>query len=476
MTMVARDTSLRQTPAVGPLGPGVQRVHMVGIGGAGMEGLSRLLAAKGYRITGSDTVDGPVIEALRDMGIAVFHGHDEAHARGADVLIYSAAVPVSNVERQAAVRAGIPQLRRAEVLGMLSGELDTISVAGTHGKTTTASLLAAVLHAAARKPTILVGGWVNGCTQTVHGTEALLLVEADEYDRSFLELESWLAIVTNIEAEHLDCYADEAELVEAFVTFLQQTRTDGSIVINGDGPLCRQVAERLASSPARARVITFGFAESCDVRATNIISGPHGTSFDCHDSSSQRRIQLRIPGRHNVANALAAVAAASLLRVDPDVCSEALSCFAGVDRRFQDYGQVHGVRVIDDYAHHPTEVAATLAAAREQMGGGRLVAVLQPHTYSRTRQFHAEFAHALDAADRSWVTSVYAAREQLEDGLQSDVIVAGQKIGAHALWEADVEKALAAALDSCVAGDWLVVMGAGDIGSRLQVLLQERRA
>ncbi|MDA0334002.1 MAG: UDP-N-acetylmuramate--L-alanine ligase [bacterium] len=449
---------------------------MVGIGGAGMEGLARLLSAKGYRITGSDALDGPVIEALRHIGIAVSHGHDEAHPRGADVVIYSAAVPISNVERQAAARAGIPQLRRAEVLGLLSRELDTISVAGTHGKTTTASLLAAMLRAAARRPTVLVGGWVNGCTQTVHGSEALLLVEADEYDRSFLDLESWLAIVTNIEAEHLDCYADEAELVEAFVTFLQQTRPDGSIVINGDGPLCRQVAERVASLPGSAPVVTFGFAETCDVRATNVSSGPHGTSFDCHDSSTQRRIQLRIPGRHNVANALAACATASLLGIDRDVCCEVLSRFAGVDRRFQDRGQVHGVRVIDDYAHHPTEVAATLAAAREQMGGGRLIAVLQPHTYSRTRQFHAAFSHALDAADRTWVTSVYAAREQLQDGLQSDVIVAGQKIGARALWEADVEKALSAALDSCVAGDWLVVMGAGDIGSRLQVLLQERRA
>ena len=486
MTMAAR-TPQRESPGVdGPLGLGVERVHMVGIGGAGMEGLARLLAAMGYRVTGSDAMDGPVVEALRRSGVAVFHGHDGAHARGADALIYSAAVPPTNPERQAAMVAGIRQWRRAEILGLLSRQWDTIAVAGTHGKTTTASMIAAALHAAARDPTVVVGGWVNGRTQSACGTEALMVVEADEYDRSFLELEPWLAIVTNIEAEHVDCYADEAELVEAFASFLQQTRPEGCIVVNGDDRLCRQVVDRVAAVAGCARVITFGFTENCDVRATNLItvpgsgpgSGPDsrsgGISFECHDSSGTHRVQLRVPGRHNVANALAAFALVAILGIDPLTGVTGLADFRGVDRRFQDRGQIHGVQVIDDYAHHPTEVAATLAAAREQMGDGQLVAILQPHTYTRTQRFQAEFALTLGAADSIWVTSVYAARERPEDGLQSDVIVNRlQAAGAAAHWESDVDRALAAALASCVAGDWLVVMGAGDIGARLELLLRD---
>jgi UDP-N-acetylmuramate--alanine ligase len=331
-------------------------------------------------------------------------------------------------------------------------------------------MIAAALHGAGRAPTVVVGGWIDGRTQSVCGTEALTVVEADEYDRSFLELEPWLAVVTNVEAEHVDCYADEAELEE--------------------DPLCRSVADRVTALPECARLITFGFSRDCDVRATNLMTAPDpgqypgqysgldtglgGTSFDCHDSSGTRRVKLRVPGRHNVANALAAFAAATVLGIDSSIVVAALADFRGVDRRFQDRGQVHGVRVIDDYAHHPTEVAATLAAARQQMGDGRLVAILQPHTYTRTQRFHTEFALALAAANRIWVTSVYAAREQPEDGMQSDVIVNGLKAaGAEAYWESDVETALAAALASCAAGDWLVVMGAGDIGARLETLLQE---
>ena len=452
---------------------------MVGIGGAGMEGLGRLLDAMGYRVTGSDAVDGPVIEDLRRSGVAVFHGHDAAHVGAADLLIYSAAVAETNPERQAASIAGIRQLRRAAVLGILSRGYDTVAVAGTHGKTTTASLIVAALHAAGRQPTVAVGGWVNGRTQSASGAGDLMVVEADEYDRGFLELEPWLAVVTNIEVEHVDCYADEAEVVEAFVTFLGRTRADGYVVINGDDPLCRQVLEgaRGLGEAGGPRVITFGFTPGCDVRATDLQSAAGGISFECEDSEGRRRLHLRIPGRHNVANALAACTAARALCLDPGGVGAALAGFAGVDRRFQQRGRFGGVHVIDDYAHHPTEVAATLAAARQQMGQGRLVAVLQPHTYTRTKRFHADFSRVLAAADRAWVTAVYAAREEPGDGVEGDVIVSGlQMRGVAAHWEADVDHALRVALDSCDAGDWLVVMGAGDIGVRLDALLAQRGA
>jgi UDP-N-acetylmuramate--alanine ligase len=480
MTMVAHRIDARRPGADGPLGPGVERVHLVGIGGAGMEGLARLLGAMGYRVTGSDVSEGPVIEDLRRSGIAVFHGHDAAHTRAADLLIHSAAIPESNPERQAASSAGIRQFRRAAALGLLSRGYDTVAVAGTHGKTTTASLIAAALHGAGRQPTIAVGGWVNGQTQSAAGAGNLMVVEADEYDRSFLELEPWLAVVTNIEMEHVDCYADEAELLEAFVAFLGRTRADGCVIINGDDPLCTQVLERVRGLDdfRTSRVITFGFTDGCDVRASDLHKAAGGISFDCEDAKGSRRLSLRIPGRHNVANALAACTAARALGLDPGAVGVALAGFAGVDRRFQQRGQFGGVQVVDDYAHHPTEVAATLAAARQQMGHSRrLVAVLQPHTYTRTKRFHADFSRVLAAADSAWVTAVYAAREEPGDGVQSDVIVSElQARGADAHWEADVDHALRAALDSCDVGDWLVVMGAGDIGVRLDALLVERGA
>ncbi len=476
MTMVSGETDVLPPGVDGPLGPVVERVHMVGIGGAGMEGLARLLHDSGYRVTGSDAVDGLVIEDLRRSGVAVFTGHSTAHVRGADLLIYSAAVDESNPERLAAAAADIEQLRRAQVLGRLSAAQRTIAVAGTHGKTTTASLIAAVTRAAGCQPTVAIGGWVNGQTQSASGTGGMMIVEADEYDRSFLELEPWLAVVTNIETEHVDCYVDDAELVEAFVTFLQRTRPDGHIVINGDDRLCQQVTRCLSQSPGGPRLTTFGFADECEVHAVGLSSQTGGATFACVDGDGTRRIRLGIPGRHNVANALATCAVAQVLSLDPATVTGALAGFAGVDRRFQHRGSVGGVCIVDDYAHHPTEVAATLDAARQQMGKGRLVAVLQPHTYSRTQRFHAEFATALAAADQVWVTAVYAAREDPADGVESDVIVTGLRAqGASASWEADTDLALRAALNGCADGDWLIVMGAGDIGTRLDTLLTQQQ-
>lgn len=478
MTMVAAAVDGLAPGMDGPLGPEVDHVHMVGVGGAGMEGLARLLHEMGYRVTGSDAVDGPILADLRRSGIDVFHGHDAAYVRGADLLIYSAAVRASNPERQEASAAGTRQSSRAEVLGILSSKQDTVAVAGTHGKTTTASLLAAAARAAGREPTVAIGGWVNGRTQSARGAGELMVVEADEYDRSFLELEPWLSVVTNIEAEHLDCYADEADLAEAFVTFIGRTRADGCVILNGDDPLSQTVAERVAGVRGGPRVLTFGFNNHCDVQATKLKRVSGGTSFTCEDASGTRPLQLRIPGRHNVANALAVIAVAGVLSLDPIVVAAALSDFAGVDRRFQHRGQLDGVSVIDDYAHHPTEIAATLEATRGQMHGeGRLVVVFQPHTYTRTQRFQADFVRVLRAADSIWVSAVYAAREVPLEGVESDVIVSGlQGHDTEAHWVPDGDRALAAALDSCTSGDWLVVMGAGDIGARLEKLLTERRA
>jgi UDP-N-acetylmuramate--alanine ligase len=473
MTMVRSHVQARSDNSA-PLGPNVCRVHMVGIGGAGMEGLARLLQQMGYRVTGSDAADGPVVDDLRRSGIAVFHGHDVTQTRGADLLIYSAAVAQDNVERQAASMAGIRQMRRAEALGKLTQDHDTIAVSGTHGKTTTASLIASVTQAAGLQPTTAIGGWVSGKSQSAHGAGPLMVVEADEYDRSFHDLHPWLTVVTNLEAEHVDCYEDEDELLNAFVTFVRRSRPDGCVVINGDDPLCRRLAEQVASEAESPALITFGWDARCDVHASEISPTFGGSTFTCHGAAGDISLTLQIPGRHNIANALAACAVAQVLSLDAGDIASGLADFAGVDRRFQNRGLINGVHVVDDYAHHPTEVAAALATAREQMMDGRLMVVWQPHTYSRTSHFQTEFADVLGRADRIWVTAVYAAREQPEAGIESDTIVNRLvSQGAEARWEADTAAALHGALASCSAGDWLLVMGAGDVSAQLDTLLRE---
>lgn len=455
-------------PLAGPLGPGVTRVHMVGIAGAGMEGLARLLQAAGYRVTGSDTARGAVADDLRRCGIPVHTGHDEAHVGGADLLVYSAAVGADNPERGAARRRGIPERSRAVVLGALSRRCATIAIAGTHGKTTTASLVVASLRAAGRDPAVAVGGWAGGRTQTAVGDGRLLVAEADEYARSFLELSPWLAVVTNIEPEHVDVYADEDALVEAFSAFLARVRPGGRVVVNGDDPRCLAAARGAGVAP-----VTFGFDAGCDVRAEAVaLSAAAGSAFEAVSGSERVRLSLRIAGRHNVANALAAAAVARLLDVDWDAVTRALAGFGGVDRRFQRRGAIRGVDVVDDYAHHPTAVAAALATAR-YAAAGRLLAVFQPHTYSRTRHFRKAFADALSAADEICVTAVYAAREEPDDGLEGDAIVADlHGLGREeARYEPDAAVALSSSLTRARPGDLLLVMGAGDIGAHLDALL-----
>lgn len=454
----------------GPLGPGVERVHLVGIGGAGMEALARLLAGAGYRVSGSDAVDGPVVADLRRQGIPVFPGHSAEHVRGADLLVYSSAVRADNAERLAARLAGIPQRRRADALGQLTQHLDAYAVAGTHGKTTTASLLARVLQEAGREPSVAIGGWVDGRTQAVRGAGDCLVVEADEYDRSFLQLTPQLAIVTNVEAEHIDTYADEEAVIDAFAEFLGRTRADGCIVVNGDDPGCR----RALAACGRAGVLTFGFSAGCDLRGDEPRLHGGGTQLTWRIEGRQAAATLLLPGRHNAANALAVCAAAHRLQVDPEALRRGLEGFGGVDRRFQHRGVHRGVTVVDDYAHHPTEIAAALATARERAAGGRLLAVWQPHTYSRTRRFRADFVHALTGADQTWVTDVYAAREVADDGDTAEGIVADLRAtGGAATYAGSAADAVAEALAAAREGDWLLVMGAGDVGDRLVEILGE---
>ena len=465
----ARGAGGRQMSSVGaPLGDGVGRVHMVGIGGAGMEALARLLIDLGYDVGGSDAAGGPAVIDLRRSGVPVFVGHDPAHVAGADLLVYSSAVDDDNCERREATRLGIEQWPRSRALGAVSRTCDTVAVAGTHGKTTTATLIADAVRSAGQEPRVAIGGWTGGRPQATAAAGSLLVAEADEYRRGFHELESWIAVVTNIEMEHVDCFGGVDELVDAFGTFLAGCRPGGAVAVNGDDALCREAAERSA-----AGALTYGFGAACEVRAEAVSSTGRGSAFAVHLDGERRPVDLGIPGRHNVSNALAAIAATHLMGLAWEPVSRTLSRFSGVDRRYQSKGEVAGVAIVDDYAHHPTEVSAAVATA---LATGRQVsAVFQPHTYSRTRHFRDAFADSLLGAHRVCVTSVYAARERPDAGDEGDVIVDGLRRRGHgqARFVAEADCALPGCLAECGAGDLLLVMGAGDIGDRLDALLRE---
>ena len=466
MSTAARDRGAR--PAGAPLGPGVKRVHMVGIGGAGMEALARLLIDLDYQVSGSDAAQGPAVTDLRRKGVPVFVGHEAAQVAGADLLVHSSAVGEDNCERRAAVRMGIEQWSRARALGAVSRTCDTVAVAGTHGKTTTASLIADAVRSAGQKPRVAIGGWMGGRPQPTARAGDLLVAEADEYRRAFHELEPWIAVITNIEMEHVDCYAGRDDLVEAFGTFVARRRPGGGVAVNGDDPLCLEAVARSAGDAP----MTYGFGPACEVRAEGLASTGTGSAFAVHLDGERRPVDLGIPGRHNISNALAAIAATHLMGLAWEPVSLALSRFTGVDRRYQSKGDVAGVAIVDDYAHHPTEISAAVATALAT--GRRVSAVFQPHTYSRTRHFREAFAGSLLGAHRVCVTSVYAARESPDSGDEGDVIVEELRRRGHvrARFVAETDRALGRSLMECAAGDLLLVMGAGDIGDHLDALLQ----
>jgi UDP-N-acetylmuramate--alanine ligase len=469
MTMAAQGIAPPAAADGGPLGVGVERVHMVGIGGAGMEALARLLLSIGYRVSGSDAVDSRAVADLRCAQVPVFVGHAEANVTGADLVVYSAAIPDDNCERQAAARAGTVQWTRARALGALSRLWDTVAVAGTHGKTTTSTLIAEAARQAGRTPRVAIGGWVGGQTQTA-GDGRLLVAEADEYRCSFHELQAWVAVITNIEEEHVDTFADGATLVAAFATFLNRRRDDGVVIINGDDP----TSVAAAAQAGVDEVITFGFGAGCRVRGEDVRCRATGTTFVVSVDDVGHEVRLRMPGRHNVYNALAAVAACCQIPLPWGSVEAALAEFRGVDRRFELKAEIDAVTIVDDYAHHPTEVAAAVATAH--LSGREVVVVFQPHTYSRTGHFRDAFAAALESARRVCVTSVYAARETPAAGSEADVIVDDLLARGHgaARYEIDVDVALASTLAECAGGELMLVMGAGDIGDRLDAMLAGR--
>ncbi len=441
----------------------VRHIHFVGIGGIGMSGLAEILLQQGFRVSGSDLVASENTEYLERKGASIFYGHDAAHIEGAEVVVYSSAVnPQENPETRAAAERGIPVLRRAEMLAEISRLKYCLAIAGTHGKTTTTSLSGLVLIRAGLDPTVIVGGRLRGLggSNARLGHGEWIVVEADEYDRSFLCLLPTVAVITNIEEEHLDVYTDRQDILDSFTRFANNVPFYGIVIACIDDNGVKDLLPRLSR-----KVRTYGLSPQSDVRGRRIRLSERYAQFEVlADGELLGEVTLRVPGIHNVRNALGAIAVGRELGVSFEVICQALEEFTGVYRRFEIVGERDGVLFVDDYAHHPTEVRATLYAAR-QGWERRLVCVFQPHTYTRTRDFATEFGKAFEEADILIVTDVYPAREQPLPGVTGELIAhAARRSGHRAVYYAPTLEEAAQLTSSLLQpGDMLLTLGAGNV-------------
>ncbi len=456
--------NLRPTPF--DIGP----VHFVGIGGIGMSGIAEIMLRIGYKVQGSDAKASANTERLQALGAVIHIGHDAAHIDGASAVVFSTAVKPDNPEYAAARDRRIPLVRRAEMLAELLRLGFSIAVGGTHGKTTTTSMIAALLDAGGMDPTVVNGGIINAYgTNAKVGEGDWMVVEADESDGTFLRLKSTVAVVTNIDPEHLDHYGDFDAVKKAFCDFVENIPFYGFAAVCLDHPEVQALAARVQNR----RLVTYGTSPQAEVRATNIGMSADGARFDVtiavRDGEPVVFEQLHLPmtGRHNVLNSLAAIAVARELGVSPEAIRAGLTGFGGVKRRFTTTGVAGGVRVVDDYGHHPVEIAAVLKAAREVQNGsgGKVIAVVQPHRYSRLQDLFTEFCSCFNDADAVIVADVYAAGEQPLEGVDRDHLVAGlRRFGHRRVLALDNPAELAGLVKAeAQSGDLVVLLGAGDI-------------
>jgi UDP-N-acetylmuramate--alanine ligase len=448
-------------------------IHFMGIGGAGMAPLAEMALLAGARVTGCDSSPGPATQRLEERGAHVYQGHDPSHAADCAALVTTAAVPHDHPELAAARARGIPVLKRAEALGAIVNHGTVVGIAGTHGKTTTTTLTTAVLEAAGARPTGFVGARVPAWGGNLRpGGDQVYVVEADEYDRSFHQLRPTVAVVTTLEADHLDIYGSLQAIEEAFDHFVGAVPPDGLIAACADDHGAARMAARMPGGPER--VLTYGLSAGAMLRAEDVRFTPSGAVFTVRERGAVLgTARLNAPGEHNVRNALAAVAVGRRFGAEWDAIARGLASYAGVDRRFEQIGEAGGILFVDDYAHHPTEVRATLGAARAGYGDRRLVAVFQPHLYSRTRDFAAEFGQALAGADVVILTDVYAAREKPIEGVTGQMIAdTARDAGVQVRYvpvRAEVVDAVAAELRP---GDLCLTLGAGNLDMAARELHQ----
>ncbi|WP_041522474.1 UDP-N-acetylmuramate--L-alanine ligase [Gilvimarinus agarilyticus] len=457
----------------------IRRIHFIGIGGAGMSGIAEVLINQGYEISGSDLKESSVTQRLAGLGATIYFGHSAGNVVGADVVVNSSAVDEANPEMIAARDNRIPVVRRAEMLGELMRYRHGIAVAGTHGKTTTTSLLASVLAAADRHPTFIIGGLVNSAGSNAQlGESRYLVAEADESDASFLHLQPMVAIVTNIDADHMDTYdGDFSKLKQTFVEFLHNLPFYGLAVLCGDDPIVQEILPDVARP-----VTTYGLDDGCDLRAVNIRQDKMFSEFDVVSRSDESvlSVRLNIPGVHNILNALAVIAVARDEGVSDEAIVAGLGNFAGVGRRFQVYGDYPvengSAMLVDDYGHHPREVGATIKAIRDGWPERRLVMVYQPHRYTRTRDLFEDFVDVLSGVDALVLLEVYSAGEESIPGadgrqLSRSIRNRGQ---VDPIFVEGVEGVPGVIKDIARAGDIVITQGAGNVGA-LAVELAKRQ-
>ena len=442
-------------------------IHFIGIGGIGMSGIAEVMHNLGYKVQGSDVSEGYVIDGLRKRGITVMIGHKAENLGDAAVVVVSTAIKRGNPEVELALEKRVPVVRRAEMLAELMRLKSTVAVAGTHGKTTTTSLVAALLDAGGVDPTVINGGIINSYGSNARlGASDWMVVEADESDGSFLRLDGTYAIVTNIDPEHLDHYGSFDRVKDAFVEFIENVPFYGAALLCLDHPEVQAIIPRVRDR----RVVTYGFSAQADIRGVNVTPIPGGNRYEViirnRDGSTRsiEGVELPMPGRHNVQNSLAAIGVALELGVSDDIIRTGFAKFAGVKRRFTKVGEVDGVTIIDDYGHHPVEIRAVLSAAREG-AKGRVIAIVQPHRFSRLHDLMDDFQTAFNDADMVYVAPVYAAGEQPLEGVDAAALVSGLKMRGHrAAQEIAGPDALATELASVIKPDDMVIcLGAGDI-------------
>ena len=461
------------------------KIHVMGVGGSGMQPIARLLHARGYTVTGDDRAASPALDALRQEGIQTFVGHDPAHLEGADAVAPSSAISKNEPELLAAREKGIPVWHRGDVLNLLmrdQGDRQTvgIAVAGTHGKSTTTGMIATVLVDAELDPSYIIGATPVSLGVNAHaGNGEVFVVEADEYDRTFLRLEPKIAIITNIEFDHPDIYKDLDDTINTFAMFARNIPDDGALVVCADDDGVTEMLRRAA--PLKAQVVDYGFMRGA-WRCANPRANPMGgMEFSYTGPGGQMgNCSLRVPGEHNVLNALATLATADAVGVSMDDAVASLGRYSGAGRRFELRGEGRGVRVFDDYAHHPTEIKATLNAARMRYPVANIWAIWQPHTYSRTVALLDQFAVAFDDADQVIVLPVYAAREKAEDfGFAANALnpieVSRRIKHRHARNAASLGDALGMLMSQVKPGDVVITLSAGDgnqVGERLLEMLR----
>ena len=448
-------------------GTGMGTIHFIGIGGIGMSGIAEVMHQLGYTVQGSDIADSYITEGLRKAGIPVMIGQAAENLDNVAVVVCSSAIRPDNAEFQAAAERRLPRVRRAEMLAELMRMQSTIAVAGTHGKTTTTSMIAAMLDAGGIDPTVINGGIINSYGSNARlGSSEWMVVEADESDGSFLRLDGTIAVVTNIDPEHLEHYGSFDLVKDAYLEFIENVPFYGLAVMCVDHPVVQSVISRIRDR----RVVTYGFSALADLRAENVVPADGGSRFDAHvlERSGARRviegIRLPMPGRHNVQNALAAIAVGLELGMEDVAITRGFEKFGGVKRRFTRVGDFEGAIVIDDYAHHPVEISAVLSAARES-ATGRVIAVVQPHRYSRLSDLMDDFAGAFNDADVVLVAPVYAAGEAPIEGIDSAALAEGIRARGHRMVRtvSDFDDLCLALRDLAADGDMVLCMGAGDI-------------